>query len=704
MRKRSKWLIVLIGVLCLNLTACELSFDGNGGKVASELTKLPTPVISSVENGYVYWEEVPNASSYVIKINNYQESAGNQLRYSISSIMDGRMEANEQTELHIYVKAKGNQIMYSDSEWSAEKTCIYTKPTSGDTETKVTVLKTPLFSYDDKNNVFEWQAVDGADGYELLVNGKSVVIPKTTKCDYRPDVTENVDFTFSMRALAPENSAEYADSEWTRSTTFKYSPVDAEKTTDVEALNKAQELRIGYAYNFVDDEYFDVTKSSVNSVINLNELFKNARLNVQPSTYTKSESIYKESIADFQTGVAVSLNSEVTAGGSFSIYSANVSAGLKSSTSIDFSKYGKSGFLNAYSYAEYKNYQVIEYGNTLDLSELLTDNFKAIVNREGYYSSMSNEEVAEFILNNFGTHLILGVKTGGRLDYYYSFATNNSKVSADFKREITANASGGIANIISASTNNSLSAELKASLSKGDTENSSSFVIYGGSTDGISSSNVNEKFVSWSSSIDETNARSIGVSRNGIIYLPTLISYLNPNLGNLLDTIIKSKADEQYKSLVSTFKNAETFIDTGVDPALEDLTVYDGTIRSGEFKVKGSGKTCDASFSLNQTVSALKNMGYTHIRLNVDYQLREQDNCYIYVNIYDENNKSIYFKQVEHGGNSVNYSYSTYTAEMEISLNDLPNGNFRIEFKAENALFKDFYVGTVTGKCYAVQK
>lgn len=477
-----------------------------------------------------------------------------------------------------------------------------------------------------------------------------------------------------------------------------------EKMTNQEAANKAQELRIGYAYNFVDDKYFDVTKSSANSVIDLNGLFKSSYLNIQPSTYTKSESIYKESISEFQASVGASLNSEVSAGGSFDIFSANVSAGLQSSTSIDFSKYGKSGFLNCYSYAEYKNYQILDFGNTYDLSNLFATSFKSIVNKEGVYASMSNEEIAEYILGNYGTHLILGVKTGGRLDYYYSFATNNSKAALDFKKEITAKASGGVAGIISASTNNSLSAELSTSLSKGDTENRSSFVIYGGSTEGISESNIGEKFISWSSSINESNARSIGVSRNGVVYLPTLISYLSPNVGNALDTLIKEKADQSYKKLISTFKNADTFIDTGVETQLDDLKVLDGTIRSGEYKVRGSGKTCDASFGLTQYVSKLKEMGYTHLKFNIDYQLREQDNCYIYVNLYDENNKSLYYRRVEHGGDSVNYSYATYTIELEIDLNNLPSNKFRMEFKAENSIFKDFYVGTVTGKAYAIQK
>ena len=458
-----KILSILLGIIfCFSFTGCELSFDKDGGEIVTNLTQLPTPTNIEVYDDYVYWDEVPNASSYVIKINDIQESVGNSLKYSIAAIMDGRLESNIPTELHIYIKAKGNQVLYSDSNWSNEYLYTYTKMSN--------------------------------------------------------------------------------------------EPI-SEKLVDKEAVDKAKELRIGYGYNFIDDVYFDVTNASYNSVIDLDKLFIDSSLSAQSSEYTKTDKIYEESITDFHTRVSTALTSEVSVGGAIGIYSANVSAGLKSSSAIEFSKYAKSGFLNCYSYSEYKNYQVLDFGNSFDLSNILSSNFLSIVNKEGIYASLTNDALAEYIINYYGTHLIMGVTTGGRLDYYYSFATNNLSAAADFKREITANASGEIAGIISASTNNSISTELSASISNNETENKSNFEIYGGSSEGISEANIGEKFVSWSASINETNARSIGVPKNGLIYLPTLISYLNKDLGVAVDSFINQKANDAYNELVSKFKN-----------------------------------------------------------------------------------------------------------------------------------------------------
>lgn len=121
-------IIVFACLFSVGLSACSLKYYGDGGELITNLTALPTPINVRVESdNYVYWDEVPNASSYVIKINGYQESVGNTLKYSIGAIMDSKIEYDVPTQVHIYVKAKGNQILYSDSEWSEECTYTYTK-------------------------------------------------------------------------------------------------------------------------------------------------------------------------------------------------------------------------------------------------------------------------------------------------------------------------------------------------------------------------------------------------------------------------------------------------------------------------------------------------------------------------------------------------------------------------------------------------
>lgn len=545
--KKIKTLMLFIA--SFGLFSCGVDGPAGLGSYVN-LTELPTPTIREVSSNYVYWDEVPNASSYVLKINDYQENVGNNLKYSISAMMDRRIVSNVETLLHIYVKANGNHTFFSDSKWSNEFTYSYTKV---DSSSELNMLDTPVFSYDCFNNLIEWKHVENADGYELKINGKSIILPRTINSTYSPEVQKNMRFTFSMRALAP-NDSNYNNSNWSREISYKYLPEENGNEEIDSYCDESVELGIGYGYNFIDDEYFDTNKASTNSIIDLKKLYKYSDLKTQASNYADYNSIYRENITDFQLAVSSSINSEVSIGGAFDIFSANVSAGLQKSLSIDFSKYSNSGFLNCFYYRELKNYQVIDYGTASDLSTVLSDNFLKFVNKEDNYKNLTDVEIANYILNNFGTHLILGVKTGGRLDYYYSFATNDSKVAADFKSKLYANASAGVADIISGSSNNSLSTELKISLEMHKTECQSSFNMYGGETSGISTTNLDSMLDNWNYSINETNARSIGVSKDGIIYLPNLISYINPELSKALDYVIKSKANDEYNKLVEKFK------------------------------------------------------------------------------------------------------------------------------------------------------
>ena len=134
-----KFFAMLLGVIfCFSFTACQLSVAKNGGEIIANLTELPAPSNITVVEDYIHWDEVPNASAYVVKINGIQESVGNSLKYSIATIMDNRLEANVPTELHIYIKAKGNQVLYADSNWSSEFLYVYTKTNKDSTFDKKT--------------------------------------------------------------------------------------------------------------------------------------------------------------------------------------------------------------------------------------------------------------------------------------------------------------------------------------------------------------------------------------------------------------------------------------------------------------------------------------------------------------------------------------------------------------------------------------
>ena len=127
--KKIKLLLTCI-LSAITLSACNL-IDNESDQF--KITALSTPKNIRVDSDdYVYWDEIPNATSYMIKINNYQEDVGNQSNYSIASIMNDKIDYDVPTQLHIYIKAIGNYIHFSNSEWSREFIHTYTKTKESD--------------------------------------------------------------------------------------------------------------------------------------------------------------------------------------------------------------------------------------------------------------------------------------------------------------------------------------------------------------------------------------------------------------------------------------------------------------------------------------------------------------------------------------------------------------------------------------------
>ncbi|MCL2751184.1 MAG: MAC/perforin domain-containing protein [Firmicutes bacterium] len=86
-----------------------LGFAGCGEVTLPELTKLPVPAVNGVYNDVVSWASVPNATGYVVKIDDKEYDVSG-LSYTISLSADKTVS--------VMVKAKGNGVLYTDSDWS----------------------------------------------------------------------------------------------------------------------------------------------------------------------------------------------------------------------------------------------------------------------------------------------------------------------------------------------------------------------------------------------------------------------------------------------------------------------------------------------------------------------------------------------------------------------------------------------------------
>jgi len=84
-----------------------------------ELTKLSVPEITEIHDNTVNWNSVPNAASYVVKIDT-QEYSVIGLNYTIVLSADKTVV--------IMLKAKSNDVLYTDSDWTEARAYNYIKP------------------------------------------------------------------------------------------------------------------------------------------------------------------------------------------------------------------------------------------------------------------------------------------------------------------------------------------------------------------------------------------------------------------------------------------------------------------------------------------------------------------------------------------------------------------------------------------------
>ncbi len=204
--------------LVLSVVACQIKTQSQEESSQEDssvetLPKLGAPTNVRVANDeFVYWNEVPNASSYVVKINDFQESINGALKCSISSIMDAHIEYDTPTALAISVKAKGNQITFLDSDWSEKINYTYTKIEPVDPNKETLPAPNNIRCI---NNVISWDAVPNAFGYLIYFYDEVDFTANTTETslDVSRLFTDAVDFSFKIKTIASDHD-EYNNSPW----------------------------------------------------------------------------------------------------------------------------------------------------------------------------------------------------------------------------------------------------------------------------------------------------------------------------------------------------------------------------------------------------------------------------------------------------------------------------------------------------------
>ena len=159
-------------------------------------TKLEAPVVTISSTGLASWSVVPNAISYIYKIDGGTEIATGTTAVQLT---------NGQS---ITVKAVGNITDYTDSDWSDTATYTVTVDPPINQPTK---LGTPFVTVS-QTGLASWQGIANASGYIYKINNGTETATTSTSVQLSNGQ--------SITVKAVGNGTDYTDSNWSNTATY----------------------------------------------------------------------------------------------------------------------------------------------------------------------------------------------------------------------------------------------------------------------------------------------------------------------------------------------------------------------------------------------------------------------------------------------------------------------------------------------------
>ncbi len=446
-------------------------------------------------------------------------------------------------------------------------------------------LQTPVIMTIDNNDVIHWRPVNNADTYTVIVNDNYVSKPiKGTECslsdvkfDGKP-IDKHGYVNVKILANGYVNGEnKYKDSDYSSIySSYYYIPTSS---IDKELVDDMRSNYIGYGYNFVENGKLYGDNISIKPVLDLAKLNAIAQLTTRPRNQENDNffEYYSYSSMDelsSKTEISAKLNAEL---GYMSL--ANVKMQLDVFGSEHFTRYdyNERFVVEAltYMYEKYMSDLDIDDDDDLELlSHCVSNDFKDYI--------LHNEDddllIAE-LYEKYGTHVILGVISGGSYLAQYSISTNDESLASTIKQHFNAS---GTANILSA---------LKVDIGIDLTSNSDNTwhnstteakfnIKWAGSTGGLTTSpeGLDEALSTWQERINPVPLKIS--NKNGAIALASILDTIKPGLGAKYREYIDERSNKIYEELYDKYDKkvdrivGTPFIQDGKNVIIIDLNEY----------------------------------------------------------------------------------------------------------------------------------
>jgi len=476
------------------------------------------------------------------------------------------------------VKYGGNAVLpefYRDSDENFNYAVSYYDGTYEDiqNDTTVTVIwqnykKDELAkatNVEVNEDIVTWNAVENATDYTVSTGDYSFTTKELScklsklKNSSGEVITDYGNISVTVKAINSSNSYKPSVSD-----NKNYFYVPEATGSDVEELKK---WNIGYGYNLLNHEYlkFNNNKSTY-TVFNVAKLLTignaNTNQNNNSTTYDAcSFSSVEEYWSKIDAQIAANYSTEASASYDKIKAAANLKVALNLAATTEYKSYlsSKIVFCNFYVNKGIKTVDLKESDENLLRNSLDYNFIRDVTRKSNATALMEDEQLAEYIFDNYGTHAILGVTTGGMITSVYVVATNKEEnalmlkesASVDYGAEASASYAGAT---VSAKTSVGISESVGVDTEVKTEETYATYRVetYGGNVN-VNLSNISDalKIDKWTL---DNGEMPISVYGNNAYDISYLIGLYDAAFAQYYKEYIDGLANDEYKSLTNQFK------------------------------------------------------------------------------------------------------------------------------------------------------
>lgn len=400
-----------------------------------------------------------------------------------------------------------------------------------------------------ENHMLTWDEVEGASGYLVSFNEEEFDTG-IARFDLSPFEIISADIEIRIKAIGNDV---LTDSDW--SEVMEYTLSGEQNLTSILTSDSQAKILyskgIGKTVDAINGTYLNVKDEA-------GDIFKEGALNqdtidIDLRSSSNTSYTYADSVIDLLEQSNKKYFGKLNVGVDYKLFTSSFEKLRDTTSTFIYTTSTEELSVSIEEVISSYSAHICDYGTPSVLYDMLSVDFLKAV------AGITNLEAADKFIGTYGTHLIAQGTMGGKFNYDYYYATNNSSFKSEQKNDVKHNLRASYSKFASTSGEDSFETDsFSASDQRADIETITVSTV-GGMGVQWSSNNINsDKYDEWIDSLNNTDKNNtdtlisnnynvlIQSSDNGLIPLWHLFASEYPEAAELLATAFEQQAIMKY--------------------------------------------------------------------------------------------------------------------------------------------------------------